>query len=236
MFAARVLIIEDDTSIRSAVRVAVEADGGVAFEAATGSAGLALCLSERPDLVVLDLGLPDMDGRQVCRAVREYGTMPILVLSARQTADDKADLLDSGADDYLTKPFDTLELRARMRAQLRRSRMAAGVPGEGPLVHGGLSVDLRQRVVTRDGLPIHLTPTEWELLRALAIDAGRTVTHDQLFSRVWGRKYGDAQQYLRVYVAHLRRKVERDPLRPSVIVTEPGVGYRFALPALPPGR
>ena len=125
MFAARIVIIEDDSAIRSAVRAAVEAEGGVAFEAASGSAGLALCLSERPDLVVLDLGLPDMAGRQVCRAVREIGAMPILVLSARQTVDDKAELLDSGADDYLTKPFSTVEQRARMRAQLRRAREPA---------------------------------------------------------------------------------------------------------------
>jgi two-component system KDP operon response regulator KdpE len=236
MFAARIVIIEDDSAIRSAVRAAVEAEGGVAFEAASGSAGLALCLSERPDLVVLDLGLPDMTGRQVCRAVRETGAMPILVLSARQTVDDKAELLDSGADDYLTKPFSTVELRARMRAQLRRARMGRIDPHDGRLVHGELSVDLRARRVLRHDVAVHLTPTEWELLRALALDAGRTVTHDQLFARVWGRRYGDAQQYLRVYIAHLRRKIEVDPLRPVIIVTEAGVGYRFALPAAPNGQ
>lgn len=233
MFAARILIIEDDTSIRAVVRAAVEADGGMVIEAATGSAGVALCLSERPDLVVLDLGLPDMNGLQLCKTLREYGAMPILVVSARQTDDDKADLLDAGADDYLTKPFSTLELRARIRAQLRRARMRPDGVSDAPLVHGTLMVDLGKREVSREAVPIHLTPTEWELLRALVLDAGRTVTHDQLFSRVWGRKFGDAQQYLRVYVAHLRRKIETDPLRPAVIVTDPGVGYRFTLPGNP---
>ncbi|GAB1340956.1 response regulator [Gemmatimonas sp.] len=230
MPAARVLIIEDDTAIRSVVRAAVEADGGRVFEAATASAGLQLAAAERPDLIVLDLGLPDADGRDVCKRLRAQGPVPILVLSARQQDTEKASLLDSGADDYLTKPFSTLELRARLRAQVRRARMLRGTEHDAPLRTAGLIVDFERRSVRRNDQEIHLTPTEWTLLQALARDAGRTVTHDQLFARVWGREYGDAQKYLRVYIAQLRRKIEGDPLRPVLIVTEPGVGYRFCAP------
>lgn len=230
MTAARVLIIEDDTAIRSVVRAAVEADGGCAFEASTVQAGLALAATERPDLIVLDLGLPDGDGRTVCHALRASGAVPILVLSARGRDTDKAELLDGGADDYLTKPFSTIELRARMRAQLRRARLAGPQRDHDAYVTGGLVIDFEGRIVARDGIEVHLTPTEWSLLKALSADAGRTVTHGQLFSRVWGREYGDAQKYLRVYIAQLRRKIEQDPLRPALIITEPGVGYRFASP------
>jgi two-component system KDP operon response regulator KdpE len=230
MTAARVLIIEDDTAIRSVVRAAVEADGGRVFEAATARAGLALAAMERPDLIVLDLGLPDEDGRTVCRALRAVGAVPILVLSARARDIDKAELLDGGADDYLTKPFSTIELRARVRAQLRRTRLAGVARDVAAFAGGGLVVDFEARRVERDGTEVHLTPTEWALLKALSCDAGRTVTHGQLFARVWGREYGDAQKYLRVYIAQLRRKVEQDPLRPTLIVTEPGVGYRFSPP------
>ncbi len=233
MFAARVLVIEDDTSIRSVVRAAVEADGGVVFEAATGAAGQALARAERPDVIVLDLGLPDTDGLALCRVLRSAGPVPILVLSARHTTRDKTELLDAGADDYLTKPFSTLELRARLRAQVRRARMRPAPHDDTPLTSDGLRVDFARRTVSRDSVPVHLTPTEWELLRALAQDVGRTVTHAQLFARVWGREYGDAPQYVRVYVANLRRKIETDPLRPRLIVTEPGVGYRFELPGAP---
>lgn len=230
MPAARVLVIEDDTAIRSVVRAAVEADGGRVFEAATAAAGLQLAVAERPDLIVLDLGLPDADGREVCMRLRAQGPVPILVLSARQQDTEKATLLDSGADDYLTKPFSTLELRARLRAQIRRARMLRGTDHDAPLHAAGLTVDFEARSVRRNDQEIHLTPTEWSLLQALARDMGRTVTHDQLFARVWGREYGDAQKYLRVYIAQLRRKIEGDPLRPALIVTEPGVGYRFCAP------
>lgn len=230
MPSARVLVIEDDTAIRSVVRAAVEADGGRVFEAATAAAGLQLAAAERPDLIVLDLGLPDADGRDVCKRLRAQGPVPILVLSARQQDTEKATLLDSGADDYLTKPFSTLELRARLRAQVRRARMLRVTEQGAPLRAAGLTVDFELRSVRRNDQEIHLTPTEWTLLQALARDVGRTVTHDQLFARVWGREYGDAQKYLRVYIAQLRRKIEGDPLRPVLIVTEPGVGYRFCAP------
>lgn len=228
-----VLVIDDETHIRSIVRAAVESDGGTAYEAATAASGLALARSARPALVVLDLGLPDRDGLEVCRALRQWSSVPILVLSARHSDEEKARLLDAGADDYLTKPFSTLELQARMRAQLRRARMGPIPGGDAPLVAGGLTIDLARRAVERDGEAIHLTPTEWELLRTLVAHAGRTMTHHQLFDAVWGRPHGDAQQYLRVYVAHLRRKIETDPLRPVHILTEPGVGYRFALAGEP---
>jgi two-component system KDP operon response regulator KdpE len=207
----------------------VESDGGRVFEAATAASGLELARREHPDLIVLDLGLPDQDGLDVCREIRRWSAMPILVLSARHSDQEKAALLDAGADDYLTKPFSTIELKARIRAQLRRARMGPVLGGDTPLATGGLAIDLAGRSVIRDGATVHLTPTEWELLRALVAHAGRTMTHRQLFDAVWGRHHGDAQQYLRVYVANLRRKLEVDPLRPTLIHTEPGVGYRFEL-------
>ena len=226
-----VLVIDDETNIRSIVRAAIESDGGTVYEAASASTGLALARDVRPDLVVLDLGLPDRDGYEVCRTLREWSSAPILVLSARHSDEEKARLLDVGADDYLTKPFSTLELQARARAQLRRARMGPVPGGDAPVTVDGLTVDLAHGIVTRDDAPIHLTRTEWALLRALVSHAGRTMTHHQLFDAVWGRSHGDAQQYLRVYIAHLRRKIERDPLRPAIILTESGLGYRFVLPA-----
>jgi two-component system, OmpR family, KDP operon response regulator KdpE len=209
------------------VRAAIESDGGVALEAANARSGLELAKRERPALVVLDLGLPDQDGTEVCRTLRSWSAVPILVLSARHSDTEKAALLDAGADDYLTKPFSTLELQARMRAQLRRASMGPVPGGDIPVTVRSVTVDLASRLVTRGGQAVHLTPTEWELLRALVTNAGRTMTHQQLFDAVWGRHHGDAQQYLRVYVAHLRRKLEDDPIRPALIVTEGGVGYRF---------
>jgi two-component system KDP operon response regulator KdpE len=227
----RVLVLDDETHIRSIVRAAVESDGGTVFEAASGATGLEIARAERPDLVVLDLGLPDLEGIAVCKALRAWSNVPILVLSARHADEEKARLLDAGADDYLVKPFSTIELQARVRAQLRRARMAPVPGGDVPVDSDALTIDLARRRVLRDGQPVHLTPTEWDLLRALVANAGRTMTHKQLFDAVWGRGHGDAQQYLRVYVAHLRRKIERDPLRPTLILTEPGVGYRFQTPA-----
>jgi two-component system KDP operon response regulator KdpE len=229
--AIRVLVIDDETPIRSIVRAAVESSGGVALEAASAAHGLELARTERPALVVLDLGLPDLDGAEVCRTIRGWSAVPILVLSARHSDAEKVALLDAGADDYLTKPFSTIELQARIRAQLRRASMGPVPGGDAPIEHEGLRIDLATRTVSRDGADVHLTPTEWGLLHALVSRGGRTLTHRQLFDAVWGRSHGDAQQYLRVYVAHLRRKLERDPLRPVHILTEPGVGYRFAMPA-----
>ncbi|MBY0490374.1 MAG: response regulator [Gemmatimonadaceae bacterium] len=230
MSGATILVIDDETPIRSIVRAAVESDGGRVLEAANARTGLELAQRERPALIVLDLGLPDQDGLSVCRALRKWSAAPLLILSARHAEAEKAQLLDAGADDYLTKPFSTLELQARLRALLRRARMAPVPGGDAPLVAGDLVIDLAQRVVKRGQEAIHLTKTEWELLKALVSHAGRPMTHQQLFDAVWGRGYGDAQQYLRVYIGHLRRKLEPDPLRPVLILTEGGVGYRFAGP------
>jgi two-component system KDP operon response regulator KdpE len=222
-----VLVIDDEPQIRRVVRHALEADGARVIEAASGRDGADLAAAEHPDLIVLDLGLPDGPGVDVCRDFRAWSSAPVVVLSARYSDAEKAALLDAGADDYVTKPFSPLEFRARVRAQLRRARMGGAPPGEARLEAGGLVVDLARRAVTRDGVAVHLTPTEWDLLRALASHAGRTMTHRQLFAEVWARSHGDAQQYLRVHVANLRRKLERDPVRPERIITEPGVGYRF---------
>jgi two-component system, OmpR family, KDP operon response regulator KdpE len=227
MPAPTVLVIDDEPQIRRVVRHALEADGMRVREAATGREGMDVAAAERPELIVLDLGLPDVAGVDVCRDIRAWSSAPLLVLSARHSDQEKAALLDAGADDYMTKPFSTLELQARVRAQLRRARMAQAPEGDGRVVAGEVTVDLVKRAVTRGGDAVHLTPTEWELLRAFVTHAGRTLTHRQLFAQVWGRSHGDAQQYLRVHVANLRRKLERDPVRPRLIVTEPGVGYRF---------
>lgn len=223
----RVLVIDDEPGIRHAVRSALHDDATAVLEARSGEEALMIAAAERPDLVVLDLGLPDMDGIEVCRRLRAWSSAPILVLSARHSESEKTALLDAGADDYVTKPFGPGELRARVRAQLRRARMTKVPGGDEPLRMGSMVIDLGRRTVTHDGETVHLTPTEWGLLVALVKHAGKTLTHQQLFRQVWGDAYGDAQQYLRVYVAHLRRKIERDPYEPKFIVTEPGVGYRF---------
>jgi len=222
-----VLVIEDEQKIRDIVRDALGEPSDRWFDAETGRAGLAIAARERPDLIVLDLGLPDMDGLEVCRRLRGITSAPIVVLSARQAEDDKVALLDAGADDYVTKPFGPVELRARVRAQLRRARMPAGPAEEQTLTFGELTIDVGRHTVSRHGESVHLTPTEWGLLLALATNAGRTMTHDQLFDAVWGKAYGHPQQYLRVYVTHLRKKIEAEPYAPRFVVTEPGVGYRF---------
>lgn len=222
-----ILIVDDEPQIRRAVRHAVELDGGRVLEAGTGKDGLDLAAAEQPDLIVLDLGLPDMAGAQVCREIRKWSVVPIVVLSAWHSDHEKVQLLDAGADDYVTKPFSTVEFRARIRAHLRRASVRQQEDGNGPVEADGLTVDTARRVVTRDGVTIHLTPTEWDLLRAFVLNRGRTLTHQQIFRAVWNRSNGDPQQYLRVHIANLRRKIERDPLRPKLIVTEPGVGYRF---------
>ena len=239
-----VLVVDDEVPIRRAVRHALaESDPPIAArvaEAGTGEAALAHAAAERPALVVLDLGLPDMDGRVVLRELRTWSAVPVLVLSARHADTEKAELLDGGADDYLTKPFSVVELQARVRALLRRSARggardatrgdAAGETTATRLAAGDLVVDFERRIVQRAGVAVHLTPIEWSLLTTLVAHADRPLTHRQLFAAVWpGRAYGDAQAYLRVHVAHLRRKLEPDPVRPRHLKTEAGVGYRFAL-------
>ena len=222
------LVIDDEPQIRRVVRHALEAENARVLEAASGREGLDLAAAERPQLIVLDLGLPDMAGEDVCRDIRGWSAVPIVVLSARHSDREKAALLDLGADDYVTKPFSTIELQARVRSHLRRAALSAAAAGDPRLdLGGGVTIDLARRSVTRDGAPVHLTPIEWDLVRVLASNAGRTMTHAQLYARVWDRPHGDAQQNLRVHVASVRRKLERDPVRPAIIITEPGVGYRL---------
>lgn len=223
------LIVDDEAKIRSALRQALEREVGAIFEASNGRDAIAIAEQKRPAVVIIDLGLPDMEGIEVCRTIRAWSSVPILVLSARTDEHEKASLLEAGADDYITKPFSTVELRARVHAAVRRSQMAP-VPGtDAPIVIGDLVIDTARRTVTSAGSDVHLTPTEWGLLRVLVANAGKPVTHEKLFRAVWGEAEGDAQLYLRVYVAHLRRKLEGDSYRPRLILTEPGVGYRFVL-------
>jgi two-component system, OmpR family, KDP operon response regulator KdpE len=219
------LVVDDEPPIRAAVCDAVAPDVARCLQAATGSEAIDAARRQRPDVIVLDLGLPDGDGVEVCRRMREFTQVPIVVLSARHSEAEKARLLDAGADDYITKPFGTVEFRARIRAQLRRARLPAAPAG--PIAVGPFAVDVERRSAARNGTPVHLTPTEWLLLRTLFANPGRTMTHQQLFRAVWGSSDGDPQQYLRVYMAHLRRKLEVDPYAPRHFVTEPGVGYRF---------
>ena len=221
-----ILIIEDEPQIRRAVRNALAGDDTRFIEASSATEGVDLAAAEQPALIVLDLGLPDGDGIAVCRDIRAFSSAPIIVLSARHQEAEKVALLDAGADDYITKPFSSAELTARVRAQLRRAVRSGG--NERAVVSvGDLTIDLAKRLVTRAGHSIHLTPTEWDLLRAFVAHADQTLTHQQLFRAVWGNNAGDAQQYLRVYVGQLRRKIEPDALRPTFIKTEPAVGYRF---------
>ena len=223
-----VLVIDDEPQIRRIVRTALQGPTTRVVEAKDGGSALDLAATERPQLVVLDLGLPDMSGVAVCAALREWTRAPILVLSARHSDAEKVALLDAGADDYVTKPFSTTELQARVRALLRRAARGETADADTRIESGDLVIDLVARTLTVRGEYVHVTRTEWEVLRALATQGGRTLTHQQLFRQVWsGRTYGDAQQYLRVQVAHLRRKIEADVVRPRYIVTEPGVGYRF---------
>jgi len=222
------LIIDDEPQIRRAVANALRAMFDVVIEASTGSEGLDECATRQPELIILDLGLPDISGTSICMEIRKWSQVPIIVLSARHSSDEKAILLDAGADDYMTKPFSTVELQARVRATLRRTSAPERV--DAAIEMDDLVIDLGRRTLKRGGEAIHLTPTEWDLLRAFVSNADKTLTHRQLFSAVWGRSPGDPQQYLRVYVANLRRKIESDPLRPRLIITEPGVGYRLEKP------
>ena len=221
------LVIDDEPQIRRAVRNALAGIVGRTAEAETGSHGLDIAAAEQPGLVILDLGLPDVSGISVCTELRRWSRAAVIVLSARHTPDEKALLLDAGADDYMTKPFSTVELQARVRAQLRRS---VSLHPAAVVAIGDVVIDSAARTLTRAGEIIHLTPTEWDLLRTFVANIDKTLTHRQLFGAVWGRSPGDPQQYLRVYVANLRRKLERDPVRPQFIVTEPGVGYRMQRP------
>jgi two-component system, OmpR family, KDP operon response regulator KdpE len=222
-----VLVIDDEPQIRRAVRRALAGLPAETLEAATGAIGVDVAAAARPDAIILDLGLPDMSGLAVCQEIRRWSRAPLLVLSARHAESEKVALLNAGADDYVTKPFGMEELAARVRAQLRRAQSEVAPSTEQTLSVGGLYVDLAARSVTRDSVPVRLTPIEWDLLRTFIGNRGRTLTHQQLFDAVWRRSYGDARLYLRVHITNLRRKIETNPASPELIITESGVGYRF---------
>lgn len=221
----RVLVVDDELQIRRFLRIALEANGYRVFETSNGQDALQEAARQRPDLVILDMGLPDMEGLDVLNRLREWSPTPVIILSVRDSDRDKVAALDAGADDYLTKPFSLEELMARMRVAQRHAQ-----PGPQPAVFtcGNVSIDLAHRQVTKNGQPVRLTPTEYALLRQLVQHAGRVLTHKQILKEVWGPEYMEETHYLRVYFANLRQKLEDDPSLPRLIVTEPGVGYRLA--------
>ncbi len=222
----RILVIDDEPQIMRALRtILTERDFTVAV-AARGEEGLALAAAHVPDLIILDLGLPDMDGKEVCARLREWTECPIIVLSVRDSEREKVAALDAGADDYLTKPFGIDELLARVRVALRRSARAHGAQTS-TVKAGTLQIDLAWHTVTRDGEELKLTATEFNLLAYLAANRGRVLTHQSILEHVWGAADVDHTEYLRVYMRQLRKKLETDPEHPQIIVTEPGVGYRF---------
>jgi two-component system KDP operon response regulator KdpE len=222
-----VLIIEDDPNIRRFVRSALESEGCVVFETETAKRGLIEAGTRQPDLVVLDLGLPDADGMDLITQLRTWTEMPVLVLSARSGEADKIAALDAGADDYLTKPFGVGELVARLRVLLRRhARGGAGNASE--IAFGEVKVDFSKRVVTREGNHVHLTAMEYRLLAVLLAHRGKVMTHRELLREVWGPTQVENNHYLRIYMGHLRQKLEADPAQPAFLMTEVGVGYRFA--------
>lgn len=221
----KLLVVEDEAPMRKFIRVAFDAQGFEVLETASGAEALTLVAMHNPDALLLDLGLPDLDGLAVVKRLREWSAVPIIVVSARGQEKDKIDALDLGADDYLTKPFGVGELLARVRAALRR---AAPAPTEAALfLAGDVSVDLAKRLVTRMGVEMHLTPIEYKLLLTLIRHAGLVVTHRQLLKETWGAAYVEHSHYLRVYMSQLRHKLESDPARPQLILNEPGVGYRL---------
>ncbi len=222
-----VLIVEDDPHIRRFVRQALESEGCAVFETETVQRGLIEAGTRQPDAIVLDLGLPDEDGMALLRELRGWTEVPVLVLSARAEESDKIAALDAGADDYLTKPFGVGELLARLRVLLRRhGRGGAGQAAEARF--GDVHVDLARRLVTRAGQPVHLTPMEYRLLAALLSRRGKVVTHRELLREVWGPSHVESNHYLRIYMGHLRQKLEADPAQPAYLLTEVGVGYRYA--------
>ncbi|HSB70557.1 MAG TPA: response regulator [Candidatus Methylomirabilis sp.] len=223
-----VVIIEDEPQIRRFLRASLATQGFRLVEAVTGEAGLLQAATRQPDIIVLDLGLPDMDGLDVIRRLREWTAVPIIVLSARGQERDKIGALDAGADDYVSKPFGVGELLARMRVALRHTASGAKDAGEPVFSVGELTVDLSHRRVEVAGRQIHLTPIEYRLLTTLIRHAGKVMTHNQLLTEVWGPNQADQAHYLRVYAAQLRRKLEADPAQPRYLLTEPGVGYRLA--------
>jgi len=223
------LLVEDEPQIRRFVRTALEAEGWIVHEAGTVREGVTAAGNRKPDLAILDLGLPDGDGTEFLRAVRTWSAMPVIVLSARGEERDKVVALDAGADDYLTKPFGVAELLARVRAALRRRNQPAGDPAS-VVRFGDVEIDPVARVVKRRGTEVHLTPVEYRLLQVLVANAGKVLTQRFILREVWGPSHVDHGHYVRVYMGHLRRKLEEDPARPRHLLTETAVGYRLAAP------
>ncbi len=223
-----VVLIEDEPEIRRFLRATLVSHGYRLFEAATGEEGLREAEVRQPDIIVLDLGLPDVDGLNVIRRLREWTGVPIIVLSARGQERDKIAALDKGADDYVSKPFGVGELLARLRVSLRHAERTVREVGEPNFAVDDIQVNLAQRRVLVAGTEVHLTPIEYRLLTTLVKHAGKVLTHSQLLREVWGPPYADQAHYLHVYMAQLRRKIEADPARPRYLLTEPGVGYRLA--------
>ena len=225
MDTLNILLIEDEPQIRRFVRTALQAEGMQVFESDRGERGLIDAATRTPDLAIVDLGLPDMDGLQVIQDIRTWSAMPIIVLSARSDEQDKIQALDAGADDYLTKPFSVGELLARVRAHLRRRETGNGASAL--FSFGDVEVDLARRTVERDKQAVHLTSTEYRLLTVLIRHAGRILTHGQLLRDVWGPNHSEHSHYVRIYMANLRQKLEKDPTQPEHLLTEIGMGYRL---------
>jgi len=225
MSGYRVLVVDDEPQIQRFLRPALSAAGYEVIEAMTGEAALKAIATAAPAVVILDLGLPDMDGKEVVRRLRAWSQLPVIILSARDRESEKIEALDAGADDYIEKPFGIGELTARIRTALRRSTLSEG--GTAEISIDGLTIDVVRRLVTRDGDAVHLTPKEYDLVLLLARHAGRVVTHRTLLTSVWGPAHAEDLHYLRVFIGQVRAKIERDAADPKIIRTEPGVGYRF---------
>ena len=217
------LVIDDEPQIRRLLRVTLEANGYEVFDAATGQDGIVQAAQRRPEIILLDLGLPDLDGVEVLKRIREWSRVPVIILSVRDREHDKIAALDAGADDFVTKPFGSGELLARLRTTLRRSQPQAAVA---IFRTGKIEIDLAARLVRKGGQEVKLTPTEYALLRLLVVHAGKVLTHRQLLTEVWGPNAVGQTHYLRVHIAHLRDKLEENAAQPKLIITEPGVGYR----------
>jgi two-component system KDP operon response regulator KdpE len=226
--AAKILVVDDEPQIRKFLRIALEAHGFEVVEAARGEEGLAKCATDRPSLAILDLGLPDMEGRELIRRIREWSPVPILVLSVRQAEPEKVAALDAGANDYVVKPFGIAELLARVRVLLRAHAGTGDRDGPTAVIEAnGLRLDIPRHEVLVDGAPVKLTRKEFELLRVLVVNAGRLMTHRHLLRELWGEAHQEDTQYLRVFIGQLRAKLGDDPAAPRFIANEPGVGYRF---------
>jgi two-component system KDP operon response regulator KdpE len=230
----RVLVIDDEPQIRRFLRASLQAHDFEVLEAETGKEGVRQCTLQKPELVILDLGLPDTDGLDIIKLIREWSKVPIIVLSVRSDDTDKIEALDRGANDYVTKPFSMGELLARMRVALRQKPISG--EEESVVSAGPLTVDLGKRLVTVNGSPVRLSRKEYELLKILVSHPGKVITHQQLLQEVWGQGYVEETQYLRVYIGQLRQKLEKDAAAPRFLITEPGVGYRFVPAGVPAER